>query len=334
MSLTLTLNERAWPLAAPFRISRGVKTHANTIIITISDGTYKGTAEAVPYGRYNESVASVVMQFTPFVDTSFSQQALTKHIAALPAGALKNALDCAMWDLNAKQQQQSVAELLNTPVKTLLTAQTISLDNAQNMQKQAALLATAPLIKVKLDNENVLEKMRAIAKGAPNSQFIVDANEAWTLDTLTNCLNELKALNVVLIEQPLPADNDHALAGLNPCVPICADESCHTSMGIDDLKQRYQAINIKLDKTGGLSEAMKLLSAAKNHNLIVMVGCMVASSLAMAPAFLVAQQADFVDLDGPLLLADDVSHGFEFNGTNMHQPAQFVWGTATQINEE
>lgn len=328
MAISISLHQQSWPLAQPFRISRGVKSHAQTIIVTISDGEFQGIGEAVPYARYGETCASVAAQIEA-LGCEFSSDAALQHaISELKAGAARNALDCAFWDFNAKSQSQSVSKMLKIPLRPLTTAQTISLDSTQNMAIAAKALANAPLIKVKLDADSVLDKMKAIHVAAPHSKFIVDANEAWNFDLLKAVLPTLKQYNVALIEQPLPAGNDQALTQLTPCVPICADESCHTRHQLAELKNRYQAINIKLDKTGGLTEALALLNEAKQHGFIIMTGCMVASSLAMAPAFLIAQHADFVDLDGPLLLSSDIACGFEFHGTQMSQPTPFIWGEA------
>lgn len=328
MTISVSFHQQSWPLAQPFRISRGVKTHADTIIVSIVDGNIQGLGEAVPYARYGESCAWVIGQISSLGDEFSSLSDLAHHIEALPAGAARNALDCALWDFRAKAQSQSVARMLQLPLNTLTTAQTISLGTADAMAAQAKRLAHAPLIKIKLDGNSVLDKMKAIHLAAPRSKFIVDANEAWSFELLQSTLPTLKTYNVVLIEQPLPADDDHQLEVLSPCIPICADESCHTRHDLNILTKRYQAINIKLDKTGGLTEAFALLNEAKQRGFIIMTGCMVASSLAMAPAFLIAQHADFVDLDGPLLLQKDIEFGFTFSGTQMSQPTPFIWGEA------
>ena len=326
MSLSITLHQQAWPLAQPFRISRGVKTHADTVIVIISDGQITGIAESVPYARYKETCQSVKAQISELGLEFKHIQDIKLAVDRLPAGAARNALDCAIWDYIAKKQSLSVAEAVKVPLNTLTTAQTISLGNIDDMAQAAQCLRHAPLIKVKLDSNQVLDKMKAIHLAAPQSKFIVDANESWTFELLETVLPQLKMFNVILIEQPLPAELDQRLCELTPCVPLCADESCHTRENLLELKQKYQAINIKLDKTGGLSEALALVKEAKQLGFIIMTGCMVASSLAMAPAFIIAQFADFVDLDGPLLLREDIECGFAFSGTKMSQPTPFIWG--------
>lgn len=326
MTISIKMAKHSWPLAQPFRISRGVKTHADTIIVSISDNEVCGIGESVPYARYKETTDTVQAQISsignPFANISDIDHAINE----LSAGAAKNALDCALWDFRAKKNNQSIVSKLNIPLSSLTTAQTISLGTADAMAKEAKRLAHAPLIKVKLDANSVMDKMKAIHIAAPDSKFIIDANEAWTFTLLKDVIKQLKDFNVALIEQPLPADSDNELEHFTPSIPLCADESCHTRQDLAKLKNRYQAINIKLDKTGGLSEALALLEEAKRQGFLIMTGCMVASSLAMAPAFLIAQHADFVDLDGPLLLREDIEFGFEFTGTKMHQPTPFIWG--------
>tara|TARA_R110001583_G_scaffold6499_6_gene32888 strand:- start:877 stop:1920 length:1044 start_codon:yes stop_codon:yes gene_type:complete len=333
--LNCIITKQQWPLAKEFRISRGVKTQADVVVVTLSDGQHTGWAEAVPYDRYDETVESVIAQISQvapqLTDTTTGKNLLT----LLPAGAARNALDCALWDLNAKQQQTPVAQLANiTTPRPLVTAQTLSLDTVDKMANEAATLSERPLIKIKLDRELVLERMRAIALVAPNSRFIIDANEAWDIDLLKQLLPQLKQLNVVLIEQPLPSADDHQLAGLEPEIPLCADESCHTSDDLVHLLGLYQAINIKLDKTGGLTEALQLLSSAQQQGFIIMTGCMVGTSLAMAPAFLIAQSATFVDLDGPLLLATDRDNAFNFEQGKMQLLTSQLWGGSSNSNNQ
>ena len=340
---TLKVEVQHLPLKSVFRIARGAKTQADVVVVTLTDGQYTGWAESVPYARYGESVDSVVeqihqlnLQLSLQLSHQLSHQPLDKNsidtlVANLPAGAARNALDCALWDLKAKQQHSTVARLLDLePTKACITAQTLSIDTPAAMAKAVAELDNPPLVKVKLDNQHIIEKMTAIAKAAPNSQFIVDANEGWTLADLTACSDGLKQLNVVLIEQPLPAGADQALIDFNSVIALCADESCHTTEQLDYLKGRYQVVNIKLDKTGGLTEAVKLAQQARAQGFELMLGCMVGSSLAMAPASLLTAQAKFVDLDGPLLTASDREFGFEFCRGVM-QPLDFrLWGGRCQ----
>ncbi|MEG3767776.1 N-acetyl-D-Glu racemase DgcA [Alteromonas sp. 14N.309.X.WAT.G.H12] len=327
MSLSIEITQARFPLAQVFRISRGAKTAADVITVTVSNGEHIGYGESVPYARYDESLDSVSKQL----------QAAKKHIRHLddhsslahylPAGSARNALDCALWDLKAKVSGRSVSALLSLDVtQQCFTAQTISVDSIENMQASARKLAGAPLIKVKLDPDAVVEKIRAIHEVTPQSKLIVDANEGWSIDDLKAVAAPLKACNVVLIEQPIPAQDDGVLESYRCPIPLCADESCHTSEDLSVLKRRYQSVNIKLDKTGGLTEAVTLYREAKSLGFSVMVGCMVGSSLAMAPAFLLCAHADFVDLDGPLLIAQDRPQGFRFENGRMWQPTPFLWG--------
>ncbi|MBU3021024.1 N-acetyl-D-Glu racemase DgcA [Aestuariibacter sp. A3R04] len=327
MALTFTVNRETFPLAQVFRISRGAKTAAEVIIVTVSDGTHTGWGESVPYARYGESLESVTAQIEAVIPSLANLTDHNKLPDLLPAGSARNALDCAFWDLTAKVSGSPVSSLLALPVSQhCFTAQTISVDTIDNMRASAAKLQGAPLIKVKLDPDSVVEKVRAIHQASPQSQLIVDANEGWTVDALKAVANDLKACNVVLIEQPVPANEDAALEGYHCPVPLCADESCHTSDNLETLRKRYQAINIKLDKTGGLTEAVALYKRAKAMDFSIMVGCMVGTSLAMAPAYLLCDGADFVDLDGPLLIANDRPNGFVFENGNMTCPKNFLWG--------
>lgn len=333
--LNCTITKQQWRLAKEFRISRGVKTQADVVVVTLSDGLNTGWAEAVPYARYGETVESVMAQISQIAPQLTHTTTGQNLLALLPAGAARNALDCALWDLSAKQQQSPVAQLVDITAPTpLVTAQTLSLDTVAKMANEAASLSERPLIKIKLDRELVLERMSAIAAAAPNSRFIIDANEAWDIDLLKQLLPKLKQLNVALIEQPLPSADDHQLAGFEPDIPLCADESCHTSDDLPRLLGLYQAINIKLDKTGGLTEALQLLKAAQQQGFIIMTGCMVGTSLAMAPAFLIAQSAAFVDLDGPLLLATDREHAFGFTQGEMQLLPSELWGGACNSNNQ
>ncbi|MBU2977613.1 N-acetyl-D-Glu racemase DgcA [Alteromonas sp. C1M14] len=328
MSLTITIEQERFPLAQVFRISRGAKTAAEVIKVTVVDGEHVGQGESVPYARYNESLQSVASQLADVAKHIVTLDDHHKLAQYLPAGSARNALDCALWDLRAKVSGQTVSSLLSLPETThCFTAQTISVDTLENMQASARKLAGAPLIKVKLDPDAVVEKIRAIHEATPQSQLIVDANEGWSIDDLKAVAEPLKACNVVLIEQPIPAQDDEVLESYQCPIPLCADESCHTSDNLSVLKRRYQSVNIKLDKTGGLTEAVKLYREAKALNFSVMVGCMVGTSLAMAPAFLLCAQAEFVDLDGPLLIAQDRTQGFGFDNGKMWQPTPFLWGT-------
>ncbi|WDE02935.1 dipeptide epimerase [Thalassomonas viridans] len=332
--LSINVFNQALPLKSVFRIARGAKTQAEVVIVAISDGQHTGWGEAVPYGRYHESVEGVTRQIATLPVDGLSCDDLKQLIAKLPAGAARNALDCAWWDLNAKQQQSTVVELLSLPpASPCVSAQTLSIDTPQAMAAAVAKLDNPPLVKVKLDNNNIIGKMTAIKEAAPNSKFIVDANEGWSINDLQSCCEALKALDVVLIEQPLPAGKDQALIGLDSPVPLCADESCHTRAELNYLKNRYQVVNIKLDKTGGLTEAVLLAREAQAMGFDLMLGCMVASSLAMAPASLLSPYAQYVDLDGPLLINADREHGFEFHRGVMQPLNLRLWGGPNNNNE-
>lgn len=325
--LQVSVATHEFALKQVFRIARGSKTHAHVVVVTISDGENKGWAEAVPYSRYHESVELVMQQVQAFSQQPLSNSNIGELIANLPAGAGRNALDCAWWDLQAKQSNTSVYQLLHlAPAKPCTTAQTLSIDSPEAMAKAVNALNNPPLVKVKLDNQDIVAKMTAIAHAAPNSQFIVDANEGWSIADLRACGSALKALNVVLIEQPLPANEDHDLIDYSSPIPLCADESCHTREQLAYLKGRYEVVNIKLDKTGGLSEAVLLLQEAKPQGFGIMLGCMVGSSLAMAPIALLVNEAQFIDLDGPLLVSNDLEHGFEFEQSLMQPLNGKLWG--------
>jgi L-alanine-DL-glutamate epimerase-like enolase superfamily enzyme len=325
--LIITVSDQQLPLKNVFRISRGAKTHANVIVVTINDGVNTGWAEAVPYARYQESIEIVKEQIRAFSKQSLDSENIDDYLGALSSGAARNALDCAWWDLKAKVQNTTVAYLLQLmPAAPCITAQTLSIDTPDAMAKAVTELNTPPLVKVKLDNKDIVKKMTAIQQASPNSDFIVDANEGWSINDLTSCCEQLKALNVVLIEQPLPADQDQDLINFISPIPLCADESCHTREELEYLKNRYQVVNIKLDKTGGLTEAVLLLKEAKQQGFEVMVGCMVGSSLGMAPAALLVNHAKFVDLDGPLLISEDRKHGLEYNQGFMQPLSGELWG--------
>lgn len=335
MSLTFKAYAESFPLAREFRISRGAKTQADVITVIVSDGSYFGWGESVPYARYNESIDSVLDQLES-VKGKFSTVSETEDLLALlPAGSARNALDAALWDLKAKLKGKSVASLTNLRMtQRCNTAQTLSIDTPDGMQAQAEAIKNAPLIKIKLDEHQVIERLAAIHQASPQSRLIVDANEGWQLAMLKDLLPEMARLGVALIEQPLTAESDAELAELESPVILCADESCHTSDDIEKLAKYYQAVNIKLDKTGGLTEAIRAFHAAKQHEMQIMIGCMVGSSLAMAPAYGLCADAHFVDLDGPLLVANDRPDGFRFDHGRMNQPEPFLWGLPGQYGQQ
>jgi L-alanine-DL-glutamate epimerase-like enolase superfamily enzyme len=321
--MELSVRYDDFPLAETFTISRASKTVAEVITVTVSDDGHRGHGECVPYPRYGESRNSVKAQIKALPD-SFTREDLQ---TLLPAGAARNAVDCALWDLEARLAGTRVWQLagLAEPVPEI-TAYTLSLDTPEEMGRAAERHRHRPLLKVKLGTEADLPRIEAVRVGAPDARIIVDANEGWTPESYADLAPHLYRLRIELVEQPLPAGADDALAELPRPVPVCADESCHDRASLPGLMGRYDAINIKLDKTGGLTEALALREAALARGLHVMVGCMVGSSLAMAPAVLVAQGAMVTDLDGPLLLAEDRAHPLRYDERGVHPPAAALWG--------
>jgi L-alanine-DL-glutamate epimerase-like enolase superfamily enzyme len=310
-------------LAQVFTISRGSRTEAKVLTVRITDGDAVGMGECVPYARYGETLESVTAQIEGLSGT-ITRAALYD---LLPAGAARNAVDCALWDLEAKQTGTPVWQLAGLkPLQPEITAYTLSLDTPEKMREQAAKHAFRPLLKIKLGTPDDMPRLEAVRAGAPDSTIIVDANEGWTAEVYADLAPHLVRLGVALVEQPLPAGEDDALIGMERPVPVCADESCHDRTSLPKLKGKYDVVNIKLDKTGGLTEALALRDAALAEGYDVMVGCMVGSSLAMAPAVLVAQGAKIVDLDGPLLLAEDRTAALTFDSAGVHPPTRALWG--------
>jgi len=323
----LHVTKRSWPLAQPFVISRGSKTTADVVVDELHDGDSQGRGECVPYPHYGESVDSVFEALEKMKGAVFSGLNRESLQEAMPPGAARNALDAAFWDIEAKRAYCSVTDLLGiAPLKPVTTAYTLSLDTPERMGEAAAAQRGRPLLKLKVTGDGDLERVRAVRENAPASRLIVDANEGWTPAYFEKLAPVLATLGVELIEQPLPADNDGALAELPHPIPVCADESCHVAADLDRLAGKYEAVNIKLDKTGGLTEALKLAAAARERGFGIMVGCMIGTSLSMAPALLVAQQASVVDLDGPLLLAADRNQGLRYEGSLVHPPNPKLWG--------
>lgn len=324
----MQLNARAavFPLAEVFSISRGSRTEATVVEVELTVDGHRGRGECVPYARYDESVESVLAQIDELRDglADLNTQNLQER---MPAGAARNAVDCALWDLQAKRNGQRVWEMLGLSAPGILTsAFTLSLEDPETMQLKAAREAHRPLLKIKLGGEGDMARLEAVRRGAPQSRLIVDANEGWDIALYQSLAPHLIKLGVDLVEQPLPASDDEALLGVDRPVPLCADESCHDRASLQAMQGKYDFINIKLDKTGGLSEAIALRDAAQKAGLGIMVGCMVSSSLAMAPATLLAQGASFVDLDGPLLLAQDRPEGLQFTGSDIAPAAPSLWG--------
>jgi L-Ala-D/L-Glu epimerase len=323
----LTVTRRGWALARPLTTTRGVKTTADVVIAEISDGDGRGRGECVPVPRYGESVESVVAALDAMKGAVFSGLERETLQLALPPGAARNALDCAFWDIDAKRAYCSVAELAGLGALTpVVTAFTLALDTPEKMAEQATANRGRPLLKLQLGGERDVERVRAVRHAAPVSRLIVDANESWNEPQLSELMPALADLRVELIEQPLPAEADDALARVKHPIPLCADESCRTLADLDRLDGKYEAINIKLDKAGGLTEALLLAAEAKRRGFRIMVGGTIGTSLAVAPALLVAQQADIVDLDGPLLLASDRFPGLRFDGSTIHPPEPNFWG--------
>lgn len=313
----------SWPLREVFNISRGAKTTAEVITVTVHHGTHTGRGEAVPYARYGESVeaALAALHALPAITSRRHVQEL------LPPGAARNALDCALWDLEAKRQGRSAACLAGIQsVKPLLTCYTLSLDTPQAMAAKAASAGDLPLLKLKLGGAGDGDRMLAVRAARPDARLVADANEAWTASLAPGLFDAAAQARVELIEQPFPAAADEILRGMDRAVPVCADESLHTREDLPRLAGLYDAINIKLDKAGGLTEALELKRAAEDLRLRIMVGSMVATSLAAAPAMLVAQGAEWCDLDGPLLLARDRDHAIHIKSGIMSPPDTRLWG--------
>jgi L-alanine-DL-glutamate epimerase-like enolase superfamily enzyme len=321
--MRIDVTRDVFKLAQVFTIARGSRTEAKVLTLKLSDGDHMGRGECVPYARYGESLQSVTDQIMG-LPADFTHEGLYD---LLPAGAARNAADCALWDLEAKRAGQPVWKLagLKAP-RPEITAYTLSLDTPEAMQAQAAKHAFRPLLKIKLGTPDDMPRLEAVRSGAPKSTIIVDANEGWSAEVYADLAPHLVRLGVTLVEQPLPAGEDHALLGMQRPVHVCADESCHDRASLPDLKGKYDVVNIKLDKTGGLTEALRLRDAAIAQGYEVMVGCMVGSSLAMAPATLVAQGAYVVDLDGPLLLAEDRDEPLIFDNAGVHPPSAALWG--------
>jgi L-alanine-DL-glutamate epimerase-like enolase superfamily enzyme len=327
MACVLAAREERWPLADAFVISRGAKTEAQLVVVELDDGGWRGRGECTPYERYGETPETALAEIErvrPEIEAGCGREALQR---LLPAGAARNALDCALWDLEAKTTGVRAYERAGRrrldPVKT---AYTLGLGSPAEMAAAAAKAARRPMLKLKLGDEGDLERVRAVREAAPRTRLIVDANEAWDFETLQALAPGLAQLDVKLIEQPLAAGQDDALEGYACPVPLCADESLHTRAELAACVGRYACVNIKLDKAGGLTEALALASEARERGLMVMIGSMVATSLSMAPALILAQGADFVDLDGPLLLARDREPGLGYLGSMIEPPSPALWG--------
>ena len=308
-------------LAQVFTISRGSRTQADVLTVSVTIGGVRGRGECVPYARYGETLDSVTAQIEGFTG------AWADLPGALPAGAARNALDCAFWDHAAKAAGVRVWDLLKLPApRPEITAYTLSLDTPDAMQVQAAQNAARSLLKIKLGTPDDMARLEAVRRGAPDSRIIVDANEGWSAEVYADLAPHLIRLGVQMVEQPMPAGADDMLGEIARPLPVCADESCHDCTSLPALRGKYDMVNIKLDKTGGLTEALALKGDSIAQGYGVMVGCMVGSSLAMAPATILAQGVAFTDLDGPLLLAEDRAESLIFDAAGVHAPTAGLWG--------
>ena len=319
----IEVRPESFRLAEAFTISRGSRTEARVLSVLVKRGGHVGPGECVPYARYGESLESVTGQIESLPE-GITRAELQE---ALPPGAARNAVDCALWDLEAKSAGKRVWELAGMPAPgPELTAYTLSLDTPERMREAAEKHAARPILKIKLGTPDDMGRLEAVRAGAPKARIIVDANEGWTAEQFLDMQGDLKRLGVALVEQPLPAAADEALIGVQRLVPICADESCHDRASLAKLRGKYDMVNIKLDKTGGLTEALALRDLARAEGYRIMVGCMIGSSLAMAPAMLVAQGADYVDLDAPLLLAEDRAAPLHYADGKVFPPEAALWG--------
>ena len=326
MTYELTVRPHSWKLTKPFKISREEHTSSDVVICEISDGEHTGKSEAAGVSYHGETVESIVAQVEAVaaaVAEGISREALQE---LMPAGGGRNVIDCALWDLEAKQSGKTVWETIGWQPAPVTTVYTVGIDDAENMRKDAADHSDFAMIKVKVGIGDPLQQIAAIRSGAPNSDIVIDANQAWTVDDLERYAGDLKELGVTMIEQPLAADADETLRGFQSPLPLCADESCGTTADLERLAGLYSVVNIKLDKTGGLTEALNLAAKAETMGFDLMVGNMLGSSLAMAPAFVIAQRCKYVDIDGPLLQAEDCDHAmhYEHGVVQVFEPA--LWG--------
>jgi L-Ala-D/L-Glu epimerase len=324
--LSIDAREEIWPLRQPFRISRGSRTEAQVVVVTARDGEHIGRGEAVPLARYNQSIASVLAQIESIQrDKNLNRQSLQDF---LPAGAARNALDCALWDLEAKISGERAWELANIPiVPEVETSFTISLDTPEKMGAAAKANARLPMLKLKLGGDDPdLARVETVREAASATRLLIDANESWSPEHYQEIVPALKQLGVELIEQPFPAHADEVLETLNHPIPVCADESCHTTTDLSRLGNRYEVVNVKLDKTGGLTEGLRLCERARDSGFKLLIGCMVCTSLGIAPARLLASFANWIDLDGPLLLACDRDHPVPYANGRIGIPPRDLWG--------
>ncbi|MEZ5775297.1 MAG: N-acetyl-D-Glu racemase DgcA [Hyphomicrobiaceae bacterium] len=321
-----------WPLARPFTISRGATTEVGLVMAVIEDDDtggrqVRGRGECRPYARYGETVERTLAEIEVMAAPIAAGLTRDGLLAAMPPGAARNAIDCALWDLEAKLAGDPAHRLAGLPApRPLTTACTISLDTPDAMAAEAVARAAYPLLKLKLGGDGDAERLATVRRARPDARLIVDANEAWPEAMLDTLLGTAATLGVEVVEQPLPAGRDEALARISRPLPVCADESAHARDGLAALTGRYDAVNIKLDKTGGLTEALAMAADARRLGFRIMAGCMMASSLSMAPAMLLAGTADWVDLDGPILMAKDHAPPIRYDGALMFPPEPSLWG--------
>jgi L-alanine-DL-glutamate epimerase-like enolase superfamily enzyme len=326
LTYQLTVRPHSWKLAKPFKISREEHTSSDVVICEISDGEHTGRSEAAGVSYHGETVESIVAQVeaaAAAVAEDISREALQD---LMPAGGARNVIDCALWDLEAKQSGKTVWETIGWQPSPVTTVYTVGIDDAENMRKDAADHSDFAMIKVKVGIGDPLQQIAAIRSGAPNSDIVIDANQAWTVDDLKRYAGDLKELGVTMIEQPLATDADEVLRGFQSPLPLCADESCDTTADLERLEGLYSVVNIKLDKTGGLTEALILAAKAEAMGFDLMVGNMLGSSLAMAPAFVIAQRCKYVDIDGPLLQAEDCDHAMHYEHGVVQVFGPALWG--------
>jgi L-alanine-DL-glutamate epimerase-like enolase superfamily enzyme len=324
--MRIKAREETWPLKQLFRISRGSRTEAQIVVVKVQDGAHAGCAECVPLARYNQSVASVLAQIESIQDKKdFNRQILQQ---LMPPGAARNALDCALWDLEAKASGKRVWEIADIPIAAEIeTSFTISLDTPEKMAAAATANRNLPILKLKLGGDvDDLARVQAVRGVVPSVRLLIDANESWTAEHYREIVPALKQSGIELIEQPFPANADEVLEILDHPIPVCADESCHTTADLQRLTNRYEAANVKLDKTGGLTEALRLCERAREKGFKILIGCMVCTSLGIAPARLMAATAQWIDLDGPLLIGRDRDHAIPYENGRIGLPPRELWG--------
>jgi L-alanine-DL-glutamate epimerase-like enolase superfamily enzyme len=326
VSLKLTVYPKNWPLHKPFKISRDVHTHSETMVCEVSDGQHTGRGEAAGVSYDDETVETIITQVQSVagqIEAGVTREALQD---ILPPGGARNAVDCALWDLEAKRTGQTVWQMIGWEPTPVTTVYTVGIDTPENMEKDAAAHSEYPFIKVKVGIGDPVEQIAAINAGAPNAKIVIDANQAWAVADLERYSETLMGMGVEMIEQPMDRTEDEALRGYESPVPLCADESCATSADLERLDGLYSMVNIKLDKTGGLTEALKLARQALDMGFELMVGNMLGSSLAMAPAFVIAQKCRYVDIDGPLLQSEDCEHGMNYEKGRVDVFTPALWG--------